>query len=286
MYSSQRFAKVAVFVLFTTATLVASGETKKEIHFKAGNRSNISIINQYGPISVKPSAGNDVVITAILQSNKVEVDQNQNGNRIDILSHLLPGATPENGRIDYEVSVPADASISLRSTTGPLHVEGLHGDVTLEGASSSVDVREISDAHVHVNTLSGPITLTNISDGHVEITSISGDVVMNQVDGPLVKVSSSSGKIRYDGDFAFGGDYYLTSHTGDIEATAPTYASIDVTARSVKGEVENEFPLTPKTHVPFLNSDAIRNLVGTAGKAASSVKLNSFSGRIHLKKRK
>jgi DUF4097 and DUF4098 domain-containing protein YvlB len=286
MYRNPRLAKVATLVLFTTATLLASGETKKEIRFKAGSRSNISIVNQYGPISVKASPGNDVLITAILHSDKVEVDQNQNGNRIDIVSHLLPGANSDNGRIDYEISVPADAGISLRSTTGPLRVEGMRGDVVVEGASANVDIREVSHAHVHVNTLSGPITLTNVSEGHVEITSISGDVVMNQVDGPLVKVSSSSGKIRYDGDFAYGGDYYLTSHTGDIEATAPTYASIDVTARSVKGEVENDFPLTPKTHVPFLNSDAIRNLVGTAGKAASSVKLNSFSGRIHLKKRK
>jgi hypothetical protein len=286
MQSSQRFAQVAFFVLVTTATLIASAETKKEFRFTVRNRSNISIVNQYGPISVKPSSGNEVFVTAILQSDKVEVDQNQNGNRIDIVSHLLPGATPDNGRIEYQVSVPADASISLRSTTGPLRVEKLRGDVVMEGASANVEVREITDAHVHINTLSGPITLTNISEGHVEITSVSGDISMTQVDGPLVKVSSSSGKIRYDGDFAFGGEYYLTSHTGDIEATAPTYASIDVTARSVKGEVENDFPLTPKTHVSFLNSDTIRNLVGTAGKAASSVKLNSFSGRIHLKKRK
>jgi DUF4097 and DUF4098 domain-containing protein YvlB len=286
MYSSRRFAQVTVLTLLTTATLIASAETKKEFRFTVRSRSNISIVNQYGPISVKPSSGNEVVVTAILQSDKVEVDQNQNGNRIDIVSHLLPGATPDNGRIEYQVSVPADASISLRSTTGPLRVERLRGDVVMEGASANVDVREITNAHVHVNTLSGPITLTNISEGHVEISSISGDISLTHVDGPLVKVSSSSGKIRYDGDFAFGGEYYLTSHTGDIDATAPTYASIDVTARSVKGEVENDFPLTPKAHTPFPNIDTIRNLVGTAGKAASSVKLNSFSGRIHLKKRK
>jgi hypothetical protein len=99
-----------------------------------------------------------------------------------------------------------------------------------------------------------------------------------------VRVNSSSGDIRYDGDFAFGGEYSLISHTGNIEATAPTYASIEVTARSVKGQVENEFPLQPKGHTSF-PMDTVRNLVGTAGKAASSVKLLSFSGKIHLKKR-
>jgi len=186
--------------------------------------------------------------------------------------------------VDYEVTVPADANVTLHSTTGPLHAERLHGDVVAEGAAATVDVRDISNSHVHVNTLNGPITLTNITDGHVEITSVSGNVVLNHVDGPLVRVNSSSGTINYDGDFAFGGEYTLTSHTGDIEATAPTYASIDVTARSVKGQVDNEFPLHPKTHSSF-PMDTVRNLVGTAGKAASSVKLLSFSGKIHLKKR-
>ena len=100
--------------------------------------------------------------------------------------------------------MPADASVTLHSTTGPLHAEKLHGDVILEGNTANVDVRDISDAHVHVKTLNGPVTLTNVLDGHVEITSVSGDVVLNSVNGPLVQVNSSSGKIRYDGDFGGG----------------------------------------------------------------------------------
>ena len=104
--------------------------------------------------------------------------------------------TPTAGRVDYEVFVPADASVTLRSSTGPLHAEGLHGDVTLEGSQANVEVRDISDAHVHVKTLNGPVTLTNIRDGHVEVTSVSGDVVLNAVNGPLVQVNSTSGKIQ------------------------------------------------------------------------------------------
>jgi DUF4097 and DUF4098 domain-containing protein YvlB len=185
--------------------------------------------------------------------------------------------------VDYEVLVPADASVTLHSTNGPLHAERLHGDVTLEGVNAEVDVREISDAHVHVKTLNGQVTLTNIRDGHVEITSVGGDVVMNSVNGPLVQVNSNSGKIHYDGEFGGGGEYFLTSHTGDIEALAPSYASIDVTARSEQGKVENDFQLQPKhTWFPLKAGSAF---AGTVGKAASSVKLFSISGKIHLKKR-
>lgn len=282
MKRRQRAARLAIVVVLAGATFV-SAETRKQYHFKVGRKASLTVMNEYGPISVMPGALKEVVVTAIVYSDKVEVDSNQSGSRIDIVSHLLPGATDQTGRVDYEILVPADASVTLHSTNGPLHAERLHGDVTLEGANAEVDVREISDAHVHVKTLDGQVTLTNIRDGHVEITSVGGDVLMNSVNGPLVQVNSNSGKIHYDGEFGGGGEYVLTSHTGDIEALAPSYASIDVTARSEQGKVENDFELQPKhTWFPMKAGSAF---AGTVGKAASSVKLFSISGKIHLKKR-
>ncbi len=182
----------------------------------------------------------------MLSSDKVEVDNSQIGNRVEIQSHLLPGADAQSGRVDYEILVPADASITLHSSTGPLRAEKLHGDVTLEGAAATVELRDISNAHVHVKTLNGPVTLTNVQDGHVEIDSLSGAVTLNRVTGPLVQVISTSGGINYTGDFGDGGEYRLTSHSGDIEATVPDSTSADVSARSVRGEVHDDIPLQPK----------------------------------------
>ncbi|MGH9528828.1 MAG: DUF4097 family beta strand repeat-containing protein [Terriglobales bacterium] len=272
-----------VGIVVLAGAVFAGAETRQQLHFKVGRKPSVSINNQYGPISVKAGARGEVVITAVLHSDKVEVDQSHRGNRVDIISHLLAGADQSTGQVDYEVLVPTDADVTLTSMTGPLHAEKLHGDVIMEGNTATVDVRDVSDGHVHVKTLNGPVTLTDIRDGHVEITSLGGDVVLTSVDGPLVEVNSSSGKISYNGNFGSGGEYSLTSHTGDIEATAPSYASIDVTARSEQGQVENDFQLQPKhTSFPIRAGSAF---AGTVGKAASSVKLFSFSGKIHLKKR-
>jgi DUF4097 and DUF4098 domain-containing protein YvlB len=282
MLSRQRAANLVV-VMVLVGVVFATAEDHKEYRFKVGRKASVSIVNQYGPISVKAGARKEVIVTAILHSDKVEVDRGQSGSRVTLLSHLLPGADPTSGQVEYQVVVPADASVTLQSSTGPLHVERLHGDVILEGNTANVDVRDLADGHVHVKTLNGPVTLTNITDGHVEITSLSGDVVLNAVSGPLVEVNSSSGKINYDGDFGGEGEYSLTSHTGDIEATAPGDASIDVTARSEQGKVVSDFSLQPKhTSFPIRAGSAF---AGTVGKAASSVRLFSFSGKIHLKKR-
>jgi DUF4097 and DUF4098 domain-containing protein YvlB len=268
----------------TAGTLVA--ETHKEIHFNVGVRAGVSVNNPYGSISVKPSVGNTVSISAVLSSDKVEVDSEQTGNRVDIQSHLLPGSTAGTGRVDYEILVPADASITLQSNTGSLHAEKLHGDVTLEGAGATVDVRDITSAHVHIKTLNGPVTITNVQDGHVEVDSLSGEVTLNRVTGPVVHVISTSGPISYTGDFGGSGDYRLTSHSGDIDATVPESTSADVTASSVRGEVHDDIPLQPKAHTSFVVKGGSA-FVGTMGKAAvsSKVMLRSFSGKIHLRKR-
>jgi DUF4097 and DUF4098 domain-containing protein YvlB len=276
-------AKLTVVVLLTLTTF-AVAETKKEYRYNVGAKATVSIINTYGAVSVHPSTGNVVVVNATTYSDKVEVDQAQNGNRVDVQSHLFEGATLENARVDYEVLVPADASVTLRSTTGPLRAEKLHGDVEMEGSSATVDVKDISDSHVHVKTMNGPVTLTNIRDGHVEIDSVSGDVNLISVTGPLVRVSSTSGKIRYDGDFGYAGEYRFNSHSGDIDATIPEDASVDVKAQSVRGKVQDDVPMQPKTHTSFLAREG-SSFAGTINKAASSVWLRTFSGRIHLKKR-
>jgi DUF4097 and DUF4098 domain-containing protein YvlB len=267
-----------------SGTLLA--ETHKEYRFNVGPRAGVSVNNPYGSVSVKPSTGNIVVIRAVLSSDKVEVDNALVGNRVEVQSHLLAGADAQSGRVDYEILVPADASITLHSSAGSLHAEKLHGDVSLEGAAATVDVRDITNAHVHIKTLNGPITLTNVQDGHVEIDSLSGNVTLRSVNGPLVQVVSTTGGISYTGDFGDHGDYRFTSHSGDIDAVVPGTTSADVSARSVRGEVHDDIPLQPKPHTSFVLKEGVA-LWGTMGRAAvsSTVVLRSFSGKIHLRKR-
>jgi hypothetical protein len=272
-----------VTVMMLAGVALAAGETRKELHFKVGKHPAVSINNPYGPVMVRAGAAREVSVVAILHSDRVELDQSQSHNRIDIVSHLLQGADQNSGIVEYQVQVPADANLTIHSDNGRIHAEKLRGDVTMEGNSAAMEVADCGDGHVHIKTLSGPVTLSNIRNGHIEILSMGGDVSLNSVSGPYVTVNSNTGKIAYAGDFGGEGEYAFTSHTGDIEAVAPAYASIDVLARSNQGRVESDFSLEPK-HTPFYAKGGSA-FAGTLGMAASSVKLFSFSGRIHLKKR-
>lgn len=282
MKNWQRAAK-SLALLLALASAAALAQSKQEKRVSTGPKPIVSVINQYGPVSVHPGAANQVVVTYILASSKVEVDQHQTAERILFETHLLPGSTPETGRVEYEVFVPVEAAVTVHSSDGPILVEKLHGDVNVEGATAQVQIRELSGGHVHVKTLSGPVTMNSVQQGHVEVTSITGDVTLSAVSGPLVDVNSASGKITYDGNFGGSGSYKLSSHTGDIEADLAPDTSMDFTAKSVTGFIDDQYPLSPKLHTAFPVQKG-RVVVGTAGKAGSSVLINTFSGKIRVKK--
>ena len=282
MESLQR-TTVVTLVLATCLASAAMAETKKQYRFNVGPNAVITVDTQYGAISARPGSSSEVVVTATLYSDKAEVDNLRHGDRIDIESHLMPGADQQTGRVDYEVLIPADATLNLHSSTGPLSAERLEGHLTLEGADAVVNIRDVRNGYVTVKTMGGPITLSDVRNGHVEINSITGAVTLKSVTGPVVQAVSGSGKISYDGDFGSAGEYKLTTHTGDIEAIVPADTSADFSAHSMLGKVQNDFPLQPR-HSRF-SVEAGRSFFGTVGKAASEVVLRSFSGRIRLKQR-
>jgi DUF4097 and DUF4098 domain-containing protein YvlB len=274
---------VANAVLLTVLTAFAA-ETRKEFKYSAGPGASITITNEYGPVTVKSVSGRQALIVVTTHSDKVEVDSSQNGNRIEARSRFLQKANEQEGRVDYEVSVPPEVTVVVRAGTGPIQAEKLQGDLTLRGDAARISVRDINNAHVHLQTVGGEIELTNIKGGHVEVISTDGGVRLAGVSGPKVTVNTATGNITYDGDFGSGGEYSFSNHSGNIDVTMPATASVDLVAHSITGSVQNDFPLRKKAHAGLNLVDG-RSSAGTSNSGASSVQLRSFSGKIRVNKR-
>jgi DUF4097 and DUF4098 domain-containing protein YvlB len=280
MINGLKWSLVAVGLLTVAAS---AADNRKQCRYTVGPGASVTVTNESGAVEIKGSPGRLLTIVATPHSDKVEVDCAQAGNRVQATTHVLQRTEGTDGQVEYQLLVPQDSSVTVRAPSGPITVEKLRGDLTLEGDDAQVDVREVSNAHVHVRTISGPITLTNISNGHVEITSLSGNVQLDAVSGPKVSVNTAKGTIRYNGDFGGGGEYMLVNHSGDIDVTLPASASVDLSARSINGSVENNFPLQAKAHPTFPVSQG-RSFAGTSNSGASWVQLRSFSGKIRVKK--
>src|SRR5579872_1740790 len=92
----------AAMVLMLVGVSLCADTVRKDLHFKVGKHPTISINNPYGPVIVRAGASHEVTITAILHSDKVELDQSKSRNRVDVISHLLPGADLKTGVVEYE----------------------------------------------------------------------------------------------------------------------------------------------------------------------------------------
>jgi hypothetical protein len=222
-----------VVVMFPILSLLASAQDKKEFSYTVGPRAVISITNHYGPTTIKPSGNRQVVITIVSYSEAVSFENEQHGNRIELRS-ISP--YEGSGLVDYTVLVPGDALVSVRSTSGTVHAQGLRGDLILQAETAMVEVSDVSDAHLSVNTLSGPINLMNIRNSHLDVRSVSGDVTLHNATGSSVEVNSAHGRINYDGDPGPAGEFRLMSHSGDLDISIPTSASVEITSHSINGK--------------------------------------------------
>jgi hypothetical protein len=271
-----RFSIVLVAV-FPLLSLLLIAQEKKEFSYAVRGKAVISITNDYGPITVKPSGNRQVVVTSVSRSDAVSFINEQHGNRIELRSiSTRQGAA----LVDYTVLVPADATVRLRSFDGALHAQGMRGDVILEATTASVEVTNISDAHLRVKTLSGPISLSAIRNCRLDVDSVNGTVSLHDVTGSSVAVNSGGGRITYEGDPGSAGEYLLTSYSGDLEVSIPASASVEIKTHSLRADSDQGFPNAGSA--PEMGQ---RNLLLKPGMvSASRFVLHSLHGKIQVKR--
>ena len=265
-----------------------AAETRKEARIDIAAGGTLNIVNGGGSVTLRSGGqGRQVLVTYVVHSDKVEVDQNtSNKQRVELRTHALPDQKPtaDEAKVDYDVTVPATVgSVNVSTTSAPITVEGLSGDIGLSSETGQITVRNVSKSYLRVRSMNAVVNFSNVTLSRVDIQSAGGAVQLSGVTGPRVSVGTSSGNIEYRGDCSGGGDYIMTTHSGAIDVTLPTTASVDLTARSTNGPVENAFPLQEKSHNSFVPKQG-RSFAGTSNSGSSSVELQSFSGKIRVKK--
>ena len=268
---------------FLLMAALCVAQQKKELRYTVQPGAIVAITNDTGSIMVRPTSGNQVIVSAAPMSAKVEVDGSQAGNRVDVRSHVLQKTAGDEGRVDYYVQVPSGTAIIIHNGTGAVRVQNASGDVSIDSNAGSAEVSDSSSANIRVRTMGASVIVSNVRKAHVEASSVSGELTLHNVSGPQVSADTTGGPIHFIGDCAGGGEYSLTSHTGNIEVIMPPTASVEVTARSVNGTVEDGFQLQPDSH-PTMPITAGKSFAGRANSGAASLRLRTFSGKIVVKK--
>ena len=274
--------------LFAASTAIAASPDHQERHFAVKNHPVVMLQNIVnGRIEVRSSKNAEVVISSTADARKVALDIEQVGDRVDInASALQPSAQAEDPEADFQLTVPEQTELQLKTQTGLIYVEQVTGDMKLESVAGDIHLKEVS-GYIIVKTTGGSLVCT-LCSGKLEFTSISGNAQVLQPALANVSLMTTSGNILYDGDFIRTGIYSMKSGRGLVEVRFSGNDSFDLNAQTNLGTVDNQAAdfLKLDTHsTRHIASRYAHSLFGTVGQGLAKVELSSYSGTIRILKR-
>lgn len=278
----------AGLLLFAASTAIAASPERQERHFAVKGHPVVvlqDIVN--GRIEVTSSKNSEVIVSSTTVADKVAIDMEQVGDRIDIsATSLASSSQPHELEANFQLTVPEQTELQLKTQTGLIYVEQVNGDMKLESIAGDVHLKEVS-GYIIVKTTGGSLVCT-LCSGKLEFTSISGGARVLQPSLTNVNLMTTSGNILYDGDFIRTGIYTMKSGRGLVEVRFSGNDSFDLNAQTNLGSVDNQAAefLKPDTHANrHTAAKYAHSLFGTVGQGLAKVDLYSYSGTIRILKR-
>ena len=144
---------------------VASAD-RIERHFKVEAHPVVTIHNPNGMVTVRAWTKSDVMVVAKRATAQVEVDAEQNGNRVDVLTRQVADtASPDDLRTDLEISVPQDAELQIHNDAGGVNVSNVLGDMNVETIAAGVPLGRKSAFQVPASKSARPCSCAVASAG-------------------------------------------------------------------------------------------------------------------------
>jgi DUF4097 and DUF4098 domain-containing protein YvlB len=282
---------LAAGILFSPFSFVQAAPQppqRFERHFAVKGRPVVILQNvSNGRIEVKSSKNAEVVVAATQASNKIGIVAEQAEERIDVAATILDASAPANElEANFQLTVPEETELQLKTQTGLVYVEQVMGDMTLQSVAGDIHLREVS-GYIVVRTTGGSLVCTQCA-GKLNFSSISGNAQVLQPGLSNVTLFTMSGNILFDGDFIRTGIYSMKSGKGTVEVHFSGSDSFDLNAQTATGTVDNqaEAYLKPDSHgVRRMASRFTKGLFGTVGSGLAKVELSSYSGTIRILKR-
>ena len=259
-----------------------------EKHFAVKGHPVVCIHNvAHGRIEVKSTKNSEVIVAGTQASAKVSLETENVGDRIDVSASIVDvAAQPADLEVDFQLTVPEETELELKTQTGLIYVEQVMGDMTLQSVAGDIHLKEVS-GYIVVRTTNGSLVCAQCA-GKLDFNSVSGSAQLLQPGLTNVTLFTTSGNILFDGDFIRTGIYTMRSGKGTVEVHFSGNDSFDLKAQTATGTVDNqaEAYLKPDSHgVKHMASKFTKGLFGTVGSGLAKVELSSYSGTIRILKR-
>lgn len=278
---------VGVLLLIPAGLLMAQGPGQSEKTISTTATPRVSISNLAGKVTVRGWDRLQVHVAYTIASPKIAVDTEQvptqgPADKLHFTSYLIHRSdVVPNPVVDYVVQVPSGASLDIHDPQGTISIESIKGDTSVDSLGGTISVAD-AEGHLSIRTVGGNIEIIR-SSGRVEAYSINGNLHFVSPASTRLRGTTTSGTIVYEGDFAPGGDYVLSDYSGDITVICPSSASFELDAKTVRGKLDNQFPLVPRGPSSQSFHPPGNSIFGTQGSGQATLEVTSFSGTIRVR---
>ena len=292
--------------------------------FKVGDGAALDLSHLAGDIRVTGGGGSEIKVEAtkrvrhrdpeqakrLLQDLRIEMN-NFNG-RVEVRT-IYPrrGSYGNNisASVDYVISVPAGASVALKSISGDISVTTVKGEVRAETVSGNVNISGTPNVSVAktisgdvtardigtqttlvLSTVSGTVIGTGLRVRALEAGSVSGDVRLIGSEVERLEAKSVSGNIEFDAPLTKGGRYEFTSHSGNVRIMLTGNTGFELDADTFSGSVRSDVPVTLRAigrndQSPRDRRGSNRAIRGSYGDASAFLSVRSHSGSVVISKK-
>ena len=290
---------------------------------KVGDGAVLDLAHLAGDVRVAAGGGSEIKIEATKRVrhrdaaegkrllDQLRVDINNLNNRVEVRT-VYPRRTGTRGNsmsatVDYVITVPASAAVTLKSVSGNIFVSNVRGEVRAEAVSGDVNIggtpnvaiaktvsgdvlaRDIgTQTALVLSTVSGTVVATGLKVRSLEAGSVSGDVKITGSQVERLEANSVSGNIEFDAPLARGGRYEFTSHSGDVRILLAGNTGFELDADTFSGSVRSDVPVTLRAvgrTEANQRRGSPRAIRGTYGDASAILSIRSHSGSVVITKK-
>jgi len=302
-----RFSMLAIGLAVLLAANFAAASTPQghfEKTLQVSGPVNVEVETGSGDVVVRSGASGSVSIRAKIfvgdhwlfgdrRTDVSDIEQHppirQDGNSIHI-----DKVTARNISIDYEITVPVDATIRSHSGSGNETIEGTHGNADVETGSGDVKLSRLTgeirlrtgSGNVRALEVAGPvrggagsgdIQVQEIGSGDIDLHTGSGNVTVRGIQGAL-RAETGSGDITAEG--AQAGAWEIHTGSGNVHVRLPANAAFDADLSTSSGtlDVGTAITMTVQGRV----QESRKRIVGKARGGGPSLTVRTGSGDVHI----
>ncbi|MCB9218030.1 MAG: DUF4097 family beta strand repeat protein [Ignavibacteriales bacterium] len=271
----------------------------KEKTFSVSPGQLLEVKTDVGDIIIKTWAKNDVNVKIFGDDDakrKMEFSFDQDEKGVKIFGEKLGGGFFtwfSNIDLKYEVIVPVDFDVDLKTSGGDLVAKELHGDLsfktsggdiylknvegTLDGSTSGGDITVFEfKGNINAATSGGDIQIES-DNGFINAATSGGDIFLKASEG-AIKAETSGGDISLS-YFGENKGVKLGTSGGDIDVLLPSDFNANVELKTSGGDITSNFSKNKMTTI------SKSKLIGEFNKGGSNFICKTSGGDIIVKEK-